>query len=312
MHIGTTEILDTHAEAFAAWYARLVVTAADDYWLEMTVRALTGYGTSVIGCDAEVGVERSLPSGETPDGRPGAAILLFAFSSEQLAAAVGNRVGQCVLTCPTTACFNGLAESTETIPLGDYVRYFGDGYEQREQGAGAGSKEVKRYSRLPAPAPRSPWQIPVMDGAFLIDSVAGVSKGIAGGNIIIHADSQMAGLGGALRAVEAVRPLPGVITPFPGGVCRSGSKVGSKYKNLIASTAETYCPTLRDQVATQLVDGATCAYEIVIDGVSETAVAGAMQAAIEDAAGPGVLAIGAGNFGGRLGRHPIRLHDLFA
>jgi formylmethanofuran--tetrahydromethanopterin N-formyltransferase len=309
MHIGTTEILDTHAEAFAAWYARLVVTAADDYWLEMTVRALTGYGTSVIGCDAEVGVERSLPSGETPDGRPGAAVLLFAFSAKQLAAAVGNRVGQCVLTCPTTACFNGLNESAETIPLGDYVRYFGDGYEER----GASSEERDSSPRSSLLAPRSSrWQIPVMDGAFLIDSVAGVSKGIAGGNIIIHADSQMAGLGGALRAVEAVRPLPGVITPFPGGVCRSGSKVGSKYKNLIASTAETYCPTLRDQVATQLVDGATCAYEIVIDGVSEAAVAGAMQATIEDAAGPGVLAIGAGNFGGRLGRHPIRLHDLFA
>jgi formylmethanofuran--tetrahydromethanopterin N-formyltransferase len=294
MHIGSTEILDTHAEAFAACFARLLITAADDYWLEMTVRAITGYGTSVIGCDAEVAVERSLPSGETPDGRPGAAVLLFAFSTEQLAAAVGNRVGQCVLTCPTTACFNGLAESSDTIPLGDYVRYFGDGYEIQEG--------ISRVSR---------WQIPVMDGAFLVDSVAGIGKGIAGGNLIIHADSQMAALAGALRAVEAVRPLPGVITPFPGGVCRSGSKVGSHYRNLIASTAETYCPTLRDQVATQLADGATCAYEVVIDGVSEAAVAGAMRAAIEDAAGAGVLAIGAGNFGGRLGKHPIRLHDLF-
>jgi formylmethanofuran--tetrahydromethanopterin N-formyltransferase len=301
MHIGSTEILDTHAEAFGAWYSRLAITAADDYWLDAAVRALTGYGTSVIGCDAEVGVERWLPSGETPDGRPGAAILLFAFSIDQLAHAVGNRVGQCVLTCPTTACFNGLVESEDTVPLGDYVRYFGDGYEQREP---------PPHSSPLTPRPSS-WQIPVMEGAFLVDSVAGVGKGVAGGNIIIHADSQLAGLAGALRAVEAVRPLPGVMTPFPGGVCRSGSKVGSKYKNLVASTAETFCPTLRNQVATQLVDGATCAYEIVIDGTSELAVAGAMRAAIEDACGPGVLAIGAGNFGGRLGKHPIRLHDLF-
>jgi formylmethanofuran--tetrahydromethanopterin N-formyltransferase len=295
MHIGPTEILDTHAEAFAARYTRLVVTAADDYWLEMAVRAVTGYGTSVIGCDAEVGVERMLPSGETPDGRPGAAVLSFAFSTEQLALAVGNRVGQCVMTCPTTACFNGLAEATDTVPLGDYLRYFGDGFEEQESAA--------TRSAL--------WQIPVMDGVFLVDAVAGVEKGVGGGNIVLHASSPAAGLYAAARAVEAIRPLPGVITPFPGGVCRSGSKVGSKYKNLVASTAETYCPTLRDRVATQLVDGATAAYEIVIDGVGKVAVANAMRAAIEDAAGPGVLAIGAGNFGGRLGKHNIRLHDLF-
>jgi formylmethanofuran--tetrahydromethanopterin N-formyltransferase len=294
MHIGPTQILDTHAEAFSARYARLIVTAADDYWLSMAVGAIAGYGTSVIGCDAEVAVERWLPSGETPDGRPGAAVLLFAFFVGQLAEAVGNRVGQCVLTCPTASCFNGLADSAETVPLGDYIRYFGDGFEVQAIASGV-----------------SRWQIPVMDGAFLVDAVAGAAHGIAGGNIIIHADSQMAGLAGALRSVEAVRPLPGVITPFPGGVCRSGSKVGSKYKNLVASTAETYCPTLRGQVATQLVDGATCAYEIVIDGVSQEALAVAMRAAIEDAAGPGVLAIGAGNFGGRLGKHTLRLHDLF-
>ncbi|HEY4232012.1 MAG TPA: formylmethanofuran--tetrahydromethanopterin N-formyltransferase [Lacipirellulaceae bacterium] len=302
MRIGPTEILDTHAEAFATWYARLVITAIDDYWLEMAIRALAGYGTSVIGCDAEVGVERLLPSGETPDGRPGAAVLLFAFSTEQLAAAVGNRVGQCVLTCPTTSCFNGVVDSEDTVPLGDCVRYFGDGFEK--QGAGSGEQGVT--SSLPAC-----WQIPVMDGAFLVDAVAGVAPGIGGGNILLHASSQAAGLSAGCRAAEAIRPLPGVITSFPGGVCRSGSKVGSKYKNLVASTAETYCPTLRDQVDTQLVDGATCAYEIVIDGVSEESVAYAMRAAIEDAAGPGVLAIGASNFGGRLGRHLIRLHDLF-
>jgi formylmethanofuran--tetrahydromethanopterin N-formyltransferase len=295
MHIGPTEILDTHAEAFTARYARLVVTASDNYWLEMAVRAATGYGTSVIGCDAEVGIERPLPSGETPDGRPGAAILLFAFSMEKLAAAVGNRVGQCLLTCPTTACFNGLPEATESVSLGNYVRYFGDGYE--EQG-GAGPHG-------------SYWQIPVMDGAFLVDAVAGAGVGVGGGNIIIHAATQPAGLDAAWRAAEAIRPLPGVIMPFPGGVCRSGSKVGSRYKNLVASTAETYCPTLRDQVVTQLVDGAACAYEVVIDGVSEAAVQGAMRAAIEDGAGEGVLAIGAGNFGGRLGKHLFRLHDLF-
>jgi formylmethanofuran--tetrahydromethanopterin N-formyltransferase len=306
MRIGPTEILDTHAEAFTAWYARLLVTAADDFWLEMAVRSVTGYGTSVIGCDAEVGLERLLPSGETPDGRLGAAILLFAFTIDKLASAVGNRAGQCILTCPTTACFNGLPQARQSVPLGDYVRYFGDGYEEQI----GQTHDVSRSSPL-APRP-SLWQIPVMDGAFLVDAAAGATKGIGGGNIIIHAASQAAGLDAALRAAEAIRPLPGVVTPFPGGVCRSGSKVGSHYKNVVASTAETFCPTLRDRVPTQLVDGAAYAYEIVINGVDKQSIAGAMRAAIEDAAGPGVLAVGAGNYGGRLGKHRILLHDLFS
>jgi formylmethanofuran--tetrahydromethanopterin N-formyltransferase len=151
-----------------------------------------------------------------------------------------------------------------------------------------------------------------MDGEFLIEATAGVAKGVAGGNIILQGATQAAALAAAGRAAGAVAPLAGVITPFPGGVCRSGSKVGSKYKALVASTAEAYCPTLRDRVDSALVDGATCAYEIVIDGVDQTAVAAAMRAAIEAAAGDGVLAIGAGNYGGRLGKYPIRLHELFA
>jgi len=248
-----------------------------------------------------------LRPGETPDRRPGAAILLFATSLDKLAAAVAGRVGQCVLTCPTTACFNGLPAATDTIPLGEYVRFFGDGFEER----GARSEERETDSpRSSSLAPRSFWHLPVMDGEFVVDDVAGVGQGIAGGNLVLHAESQEAGLEGACRAIEVVRPLDGIITPFPGGVCRAGSKVGSKYKNVIASTAETYCPTLRDRVQTELVDGATCAYEIVLDGVDEAAVRAAMLAAMEAAAGRGVLAIGARSFDGRLGKHSIRLHEL--
>lgn len=295
MYVGSTQILDAHAEAFSARYTRLVITAADADWLEVAAQGVTGYGTSVIGCDAEAGVERAVPPSETPDGRPGAAVLLFSRSNDQLARAVANRVGQCVMTCPTTACYNGLPNATETVPLGKYLRYFGDGYESREQGAGS------RESRC---------LIPVMDGEFVVDSVAGVETGVAGGNFIIQGVSQDTALAAALRAAGAIAPLNDVITPFPGGVCRAGSKVGSKYKNVGASTAEDYCPTLRDRVDTKLVAGATCAYEIVIDGVSEAAIAAAMRAGILAAAGDGVLAIGAGNYGGRLGNIHFRLHEI--
>jgi formylmethanofuran--tetrahydromethanopterin N-formyltransferase len=296
MRIGPTEILDTYAEAFGARFTRLIITAADDFWLEAALRSITGYGTSVLGCDAEAGIEQRLPTDQSPDGRSAAAVLLFAFTTETVSQAAQHRVGQCILTCPSTACFNGLPETAESYSLGKYLRYFGDGFE--------GKAEIDKGRQV--------WRIPVMDGEFIIEGTAGVSKGVAGGNIILQGASQKAALAASQRAVDAIARLPGVITPFPGGVCRSGSKVGSKYKALPASTAEAYCPTLRDQVQSQLVEGAQCAYEIVIDGVDQLSVAAAMRAAIEAAAGEGILAIGAGNYGGRLGKYPIHLHQLFA
>jgi formylmethanofuran--tetrahydromethanopterin N-formyltransferase len=318
MHIGPTQILDTYAEAFGARYTRLIITAAEPHWLNAALQSITGYGTSVLGCDAEAGVERLVSADESPDGRPAAAVMLFGFSAESVGQAAQHRAGQCVLTCPTTACFNGLPGASETYSLGKYLRYFGDGFEKQVVQGGMtndearmtnefqGSSFVIRHSSFPL------WRIPVMDGEFLIEATAGVAKGVAGGNIILQGATPSAALAAAGRAAGAVAPLAGVITPFPGGVCRSGSKVGSKYKALVASTAEAYCPTLRDRARSALVQGATCAYEIVIDGVDQDAVAAAMRSAIEAAAGDGVLAIGAGNYGGRLGKYPIRLHELFA
>lgn len=316
MQIGNTEIIDTYAEAFGVRYTRLVITAANDFWLDAALRSITGYGTSVIGCDAEAGVERRLSLDESPDGRPGAAVLLFGFTAETVGTAAQHRVGQCILTCPTTACFSGLTEPPETYALGKYLRYFGDGFESRESRVESREPENKsdRLDSGPRPSTRDSrllWYIPVMDGEFLIEASGGIAKGVAGGNIILQADSAESGLAAAERATCALAEQPGIITPFPGGVCRSGSKVGSKYKALVASTAEAYCPTLRDRVTTELVAGARCAYEVVIDGIDQAAVAAAMRVAIEAAAHDGVLAIGAGNYGGKLGKYPIRLHALF-
>jgi formylmethanofuran--tetrahydromethanopterin N-formyltransferase len=186
-----------------------------------------------------------------------------------------------------------MPDADETITLGKHLRFFGDGFQK--------SKLVgeRRY-----------WRVPVMDGEFVVEESAGVAKGVAGGNIILQATTQEVALAAARRAVEAVVPLAGVITPFPGGVVRSGSKVGSKYKALVASTNEAFCPTLRGRVESELVEGANCAYEIVIDGVDEHAVRAAMQAALHAAAGDGVLAIGAGNYGGELGKFHFPLREL--
>jgi formylmethanofuran--tetrahydromethanopterin N-formyltransferase len=121
MQIGPTKILDTYAEAFGARYTRLIITAADEFWLDAALRSVTGYGTSVIGCDAEAGVEIALPAARSPDGRPAAAVLLFAFTAETLAKAAQHRVSQCILTCPSTACFNGLPDAAEMVSLGKYL-----------------------------------------------------------------------------------------------------------------------------------------------------------------------------------------------
>ncbi len=310
MRIGSTEIVDTFAEAFGARFTRLIVTAADDHWLSAALQSMTGYGTSVLGCDAEAGVECRLSMMESPDVRPAAAVLLFGFTAEAVGKAAQHRVGQCVLTCPTTACFNGLPDAPESYSLGKYLRYFGDGFESQGTIIKI-EKPIDSTAELSTRETRNCWHIPVMDGEFVIEATAGIAKGVAGGNIILQADSQLAGMSAGRRAAEAIAKLPGVITPFPGGACRSGSKVGSKYKALKASTAHTFCPTLREQVQTELVDSARCAYELVIDGIDEPSVAKAMRVAIESAVGEGIVAISAGNYGGKLGKYPIRLHDLF-
>lgn len=293
--VGPTQIIDTFAEAFRMRFVRLIVTAADEYWLDAALREATGYSSSVIGCDAEMGIERMLAAAETPDGRPGAAVLAFGFSAEALGKAVPNRVGQCVMTCPTTAVFNGLPDAEESIPLGKHLRYFGDGFQKSKLLSG------RRY-----------WRVPVMDGEFVLEEKLGVAKGVAGGNIILQGTSLEVALQSARKASEAIAKLEGVIAPFPGGVVRSGSKVGSTYKGMVASTNDAYCPTLRGRVESDLVESANCAYEIVIDGIDEEAVGKAMKVAIETAAGEGVLAIGAGNYGGKLGKFHFHLHKLLA
>lgn len=295
MHIGSTQIIDTFAEAFRMQFARLVISAEDEYWLAIALSELCGYASSVIACDAEVGLERHLGPEESPDGRPAAAVLVFGFTPEKVGKAAANRVGQCVMTCPTTAVFNGLPDADQQSPLGKNLRFFGDGFQKSKLIDG------RRY-----------WRVPVMDGEFLIEDRLGVAKGVAGGNIILQGTTPAAALAAARRASEAIRELPDVIAPFPGGVVRSGSKVGGRYKGMVASTNDAFCPTLRGRTTTELVEGAGAAYEIVVNGASEAAVGQAMTVALQAAAGESILAIGAGNYGGKLGKFHFHLHRLLA
>lgn len=296
LEIAGVSIEDTFAEAFPMTAARLVITAVSPAWARTAANAAVGYAASVIGCDAEAGVERELTPDETPDGRPGVSILLFAFNRDALQKAVVNRVGQCILTSATSACYNGLPlVPDKNIRIGGNLRFFGDGWQFSKLLDG------RRY-----------WRVPVMDGEFLCEDWFGTVKGVAGGNFLILGDSQRSALAAAEAAVEAMRGLPGIILPFPGGIVRSGSKVGSRYKKLRASTNDAFCPTLRGVVKSSLPSEAQAVYEIVIDGLSLEAVEEAMRRGIRAACRPGVVGISAGNYGGNLGPFHLHLHRILA
>jgi formylmethanofuran--tetrahydromethanopterin N-formyltransferase len=290
------EIVDTFAEAFDMRAARVVITAASDAWARTAASSMTGFATSVIGCKVEAGIEAMLPANSTPDGRPGASVLVFAFNAEGLGTRLVERVGQTVLTCPTTACFDGLPEASERVVVGGLLRHFGDKLQSSKMIDG------RRY-----------WRVPVMEGEFLVEEAFGMQKAIGGGNLLILAKDQAAALASAEAAVEAMRNVRGVILPFPGGIVRAGSKVGAKrYKNMIASTNEAYCPTVRGRtgVVSELPENVNSVLEIVIDGLDRAAIENAMRAGLDAACLPGVVQISAGNYGGKLGKHLFKLYEL--
>ena len=302
MIINGVLIDDTFAEAFNMRGTRVIITAQNHKWAHIAAATMTGFATSVIGCGVEAGIEREMDAAETPDGRPGVSILMFAMGSAVLMKQLETRMGQCILTCPTTAAFSGIdgdAETVTRINLGKNLRFFGDGFQTSKLFNG------KRY-----------WRVPVMDGEFLTEETTGMVRAVGGGNFLILAESQMQALAACEAAVEAMRQVPNVIMPFPGGVVRSGSKVGSKYKTLIASTNDAFCPTLKGITRTDLSPEIESVMEIVIDGLTDADIRKATRAGIAAAcklgASGGIKRISAGNYGGKLGQFQFHLREIMA
>jgi formylmethanofuran--tetrahydromethanopterin N-formyltransferase len=289
-------IEDTFAEAFTMRVARLVITGRSSRWAREAALKLTGFATSVIGCKCEAAIERELPPEETPDGRPGFSVLFMTMSKDDLPKRLIERVGQTVLTCPTTACFDGMPDAADRVGVGSALRFFGDGYQASKVIGG------ERF-----------WRIPVMEGEFLVQEKFGMVKGVGGGNFLMLARSADAALEAAEAAVEAMSGRTGVIMPFPGGVVRSGSKVGSRrIKSMIASTNDAFCPTLRAVTDTQLPEGVNSVLEIVLNGTDAEVIAAAMRDGIDAACRDGVIAITAGNYGGKLGPHHFHLRKIMS
>jgi formylmethanofuran--tetrahydromethanopterin N-formyltransferase len=290
-------IEDTFAEGFGMAAARVVITAASSKWSRAAALKLTGFATSVMACKCEAAVERELGPNETPDARPGISALVFAMNAEALKRRLVERLGQTVLTCPTASCFDGLPDETDRVLVGRALSAFGDKFQSSEIVGG------RRY-----------WRVPVMEGEFLLQESFGVRKNaVGGGNFLILGESAPSALAAAEAAVEAMDGMPGIILPFPGGVARSGSKVGSRgYASMIASTNDAYCPTLRLTTDSALSEGVNCVLEIVIDGLDADVISRAMRAGIEAACRPGVRAIAAGNYGGNLGPFRFSLRQIMS
>lgn len=296
MIINGIQIDDSFAEAFNMRGTRVIITAQNLKWAYHAAHAMTGFATSVIGCGVEAGIEAEISSELSPDGRPGVSILMFAMGSKVLMQQLETRMGQCVLTCPTASAFAGIA-SDEPINLGKNLRFFGDGFQTSKLIGG------KRY-----------WRVPVMDGEFLCEESTGMVRAIGGGNFLILSTSQSAALAAAEVAIAAMQRLPNVIMPFPGGVVRSGSKVGSRYAAMFASTNDAFCPTLKGVTQTELSSDIESVMEIVIDGLSFDDIALAMHTGIAAicalGSASGVKRISAGNYGGKLGPHHFKLHTI--
>jgi formylmethanofuran--tetrahydromethanopterin N-formyltransferase len=288
--INGVEIEDTFAEAFGMWGGRIIITAVNRKWAREAANKLTGFATSVIGCGCEAGVE--CDQGQTPDGRPGISVLLFAYGKDTLAKQMVDRIGQCIMTCPTTACFNGLA-ATDQVPIGSQLRFFGDTFQISKVIDG------RRF-----------WRVPVMEGEFLVEEKFGIQRAVGGGNFLILGSTPEVTLQAAELAVEAMQRVPGIVLPFPGGIVRSGSKVGSRYKFLRASTNDAFCPSLRGVVATDLPEGVNSVLEIVIDGLEVQSIEQATRQGVLAACIPGIRRISAGNYGGNLGKFKIYLREV--
>jgi formylmethanofuran--tetrahydromethanopterin N-formyltransferase len=288
-------IEDTFAEAFGMRAARLVITARTLKWAREAALKLTGFATSVIACKCEAAIERELTPAETPDARPGVSALFFTMDMDSLGKRLTERIGQTVLTCPTASCYDGLPDATERLTAGRALRVFGDRFQISKIVGG------QRY-----------WRVPVMEGECLLQESFGIQKkGVGGGNFLILADSVDAALGAAEAAVKAIDGTPGIILPFPGGVVRSGSKVGARgYKGMIASTNDAFCPTLRPRTTSALPEGVNSVLEVVLDGLDAPTISRAMHAGIDAACRPGVRAISAGNYGGKLGPYHFHLRQI--
>jgi formylmethanofuran--tetrahydromethanopterin N-formyltransferase len=293
---NTCEIVDTFAEMFPLWAGRVLITADSEKWALTAAEVATGFATSVIMSPAEASIEGLVATDKTPDNRVGILIQIYNRNRFELKNQMILRIGQCIMTCPTTSAFDAMPNAKRKLKVGRSIRLFGDGFQRKSL---VGNRKV--------------WKIPVMEGNFIVEDSFGAAEAIAGGNFLILARAKVSGLKAAEEAVKAIKARASeVILPFPGGICRSGSKAGSLKYKLKASTSHSFCPGLKTLVPdSQLSENVNCVYEIVVNGLTVEAVKKAMGEGVKAATSvQGVVRISAGNYGGKLGPYKAFLKEV--
>lgn len=290
------EIVDTFAEMFPLWAGRILITAENERWALTAAAVATGFATSVIMSPAEASIEGIVPAEKTPDNRVGALIQIYNRNRFELKNQMILRIGQCIMTCPTASAFDAMPNAKRKMKVGRSIRLFGDGFQRKGL---IGNRKV--------------WKIPVMEDDFIVEDTFGAAEAIAGGNFLILAKDKSSGLKAAEEAANAIKTKANeVILPFPGGICRSGSKAGSLKYKLKASTNHPFCPGVKTLIQdSQLPESVNCVYEIVINGLTVEAIKKAMREGMGAAASvPGVVRISAGNYGGKLGPYKVFLKEV--
>lgn len=297
-------IEDTYAEAFDGMYCRLMITADDNETLVRAAEDATATPSGVIG-RLDNGIEKYVSPRQTPDKRKGVILQFWKGIDEKkplqdtisrFEKELSYRIRQDILVKPFTAVYDAL----ETKPDGKFdmmerVGHCGDGYEWEKNLHG-----------------RSMIVVPIMVPDFEIEHYVGYARGIAGGNFWIMCNSRRAVKQAGTRALEAIHKVKGVITPFD--VCSAGSKTETRFPLIGPTTNHPYCPSLKGklQAESSVPEGVKFIPEIVINGTTIENMKKAMKAGIEAALSvQGVTEVSAGNYGGKLGRHKIYLHELF-
>jgi len=297
------EIEDTFAEAFEGIYSRIIVTADDGAIVKKAAEDATATPSVVIG-RTEGGIEKWLSKKETPDKRQGAVIQFWAGLEEKKSLddiikkfekELSYRIRQDILVKPFTSVFDALPNPEGKIDTMERIGHCGDGYEWEEKSYG-----------------RQMIIVPIMVPDFKIERYIGYARGVSGGNFWYMCKTKRAVMKTGKKALNAIRNIEGVITPFD--ICSAGSKPETKFPWIGGTTNHPYCPSLREKLGkeSKVPKGVNYIPEIVIHGTSLEAVKQAMKTGIEAARSEkGVVKISAGNYGGRLGKYKIYLKELF-
>jgi formylmethanofuran--tetrahydromethanopterin N-formyltransferase len=308
MKINNVEIEETFAEGFSMYACRILITAENKELARIAAGNVTGFATSTIDCPCEASIDQEIEDGKTPDHRPGISVMFCFIKKENADKVMLDRIGQCVLTTATTSCFNWFAEDARSektfeINTGYKLKFFGDGFEVKDQILFNGQQLTV-------------WKIPVMDGYFIVQDKFTVTKIAGGGNLMIFFNNLNDALSISKAVVQKIKTIEGLTLPFPGGFVRSPSKIGSlKYsKFLNASTNEPLLPILMNKINyTRVPEGALAGYEFVINGFTEERVKKAMRLGILEATQHlGVIKITAGNYEGKLGKIRYDLKEILS